>query len=92
MSDSPAPFVSSDPGAWMRTYYAEDRAASRVLQLAPAHQFAALLEAIAADYPAHAAQLRDSNAASRSRTQSSRFVIPMGRRRRHRKGMEGRGE
>jgi hypothetical protein len=66
MSDSPGPFVSSDPGAWMRPYYAEIAQRPGFSQLAPAHRFTALLEAIGADHPARAAELRDANATTQA--------------------------
>ena len=66
MTDSPEPFVSSDPGAWIRPYYAAIAQRPGFFQLAPAHQFAALLDAIAADYPTRAAELRDSTTTTQS--------------------------
>ena len=58
--------MSSDPDAWMRPYYAEITQRPGFLQLAPAHRFTALLDAIATDYPTRAAELRDANATAQS--------------------------
>ena len=50
----------------MRPYYVVIAQRPGFLQLAPAHQFAALLDAIAADHPTRAAELRDSNPTTQS--------------------------
>ena len=48
------PFISSNPDAWMRPYYEAVAAREGFAQLAIPIQFAALVDAIAVDYPANA--------------------------------------
>jgi len=56
----PNPFISSDPNAGMRSYYESVASREGFTQLAIPIQFAALLDAIAVDYRAKAAWLRES--------------------------------
>ena len=62
------PFISSDPLAWMRPYYEAVAAREGFAHLVPSHQFAVLVEAIAQDHPAKAAQMREWNAATQRAT------------------------
>ena len=50
----------------LRPYYTQVAHRPGFSQLAPAHQFAALLDAIATDYPTRATELRGSNATTQS--------------------------
>jgi hypothetical protein len=52
------PFVSSGPWAWIRPYYEAVAAGEGVALLSIPIQFAALVDAIAVDYPTRAATLR----------------------------------
>ena len=52
-------FISSDPHAWVRPYYEALAGREGFAQLAIPIQFAALVDAIAVDYPAKAAWLRE---------------------------------
>ena len=61
-------FISSDPHAWMRPYYEAVAARESFSHLAQSHQFELLVEAIARDYPAKAALMREWNAASQRAT------------------------
>ena len=60
------PFVSSDPAAWMRPYYAELSRRPGFANLAPALKFLALVDAIAQDHPGRAAEMRGSNTTTQS--------------------------
>jgi hypothetical protein len=55
----PIPFVSSDTHAWIRPYYEAVASRDGFAQLPIPIQFAALVDAIAVDYPAKAAKLRE---------------------------------
>ena len=60
------PFVSSNPGAWMRPYYVQLSRRPGFANLAPALKFRALVDAIAQDQPGRAAEMRDSNVTTQS--------------------------
>lgn len=55
----PQPFISSDPGAWMRPIYADVARRPGFATWSTQHQFNALVDAIAAEYPQEAAKMRD---------------------------------
>src|SRR4051794_22775021 len=52
------PFISSDPGAWMRPHYAEIAQQRGFALLSCSLRFALLVARIAQDHPAEAATLR----------------------------------
>jgi hypothetical protein len=56
-----APFISSDPHAWLRPYYAELVARGGFGLLAPALQFQALIDAFAVDHPSKVADYQGWN-------------------------------
>jgi hypothetical protein len=62
------PFVSSGPNAWMRPYYEEVASREGFARLAPSHQFALFLEAIARDYPTKAAAMREFDSVAQRAT------------------------
>ena len=62
------PFISSDPHAWMRTYYEAVAAREGFSHLALSHQFELFVEAIAKDYPAKSPLMRAWNAATQRAT------------------------
>lgn len=51
--------LTSDPHAWLRPIFATLRADAGFALLAPSHQFAQLCHAVAKDYPAQAASMRE---------------------------------
>lgn len=57
----PAPFISSDPHAWLRPYYVELVRRGGFGLLAPALQWDALVDAFSVDYPAKVADYRAWN-------------------------------
>jgi hypothetical protein len=59
------PFISSDPSAWLRPYFATLKRQPFFANLAPELQAAALADAIEPDYPTKAAEIRQWNAATR---------------------------
>jgi hypothetical protein len=60
------PFVSSDPGAWMRPYYSDLSRRPGFANLAPALKFRALMDATVQDQPGRATEMYDSNATTQS--------------------------
>lgn len=58
--------LREDPWGWARPYLARLRQHPAFAQFAPSTQFAQLLEAIATDYPAKAAEMRQWNAATQA--------------------------
>ena len=56
--------VYEDPFGWLRPHYAKLREHSPFPTFAPPHQFGQLVDAIAVDYPAKAAELRQYSAAA----------------------------
>lgn len=60
------PFLSSDPNAWMRPYWADlHRQSPFFPNLAPELQTIALAEAVEADHPTKASEIREWNPATR---------------------------
>jgi hypothetical protein len=51
--------LTSDPHAWLRPFFARLQTHPAFRHFAPAHQFAQLVEAVAVDHPAQAAQMRE---------------------------------
>jgi hypothetical protein len=60
--------VCSDPDAWLRPYYASIAAESGFNNLAIAHQFKLLIEAISSECPKQAALMREYNDATQRAT------------------------
>lgn len=52
------PFISSDPGAWMRPYYVEIAQQRGFALLSPSYRFELLVARVAQDHPADAARVR----------------------------------
>lgn len=59
------PFISSDPNAWLRPFWAELRKQPFFDKLAPELQAGALAAALEDDYPAKAQEIREWNFATR---------------------------
>jgi hypothetical protein len=55
--------LESDPHAWLRPFYARLQQHPAFRHFAPAHQFEQLVQAIGAEHPAEAAQMREWTAA-----------------------------
>jgi hypothetical protein len=55
--------VTSDPHAWLRPFYTLLQRHPAFRHFAPAHQFDQLVQAISAEYPAQAAEMRQWTAA-----------------------------
>lgn len=59
------PFISSDPNAWLRPFWADLQRQPFFGHLAPELQAGALASALEADYPAKAQEIREWNLATR---------------------------
>ena len=58
--------LTSDPHAWLRSFYARLQSDPLFQRLVPSHRFAILMEAVEVDHPSQAAKMREWSSAAQN--------------------------